>query len=67
MLWVRDLIEQGSNKWNLHIIKDTLIPYDNDIINQIPISNQNEKDIVMWMANKHGKYSVKFGYHFLHD
>lgn len=54
MFWVRDLIDEANQKWNIPKLKRTFIPYDIEKIIQIPIENQEEEeeDILMWMDDK---------------
>lgn len=45
----------------------TFITYDSNKITQIPICNQEEENIITWMANKDGNYTIKLGYDWFHN
>lgn len=44
-------IDYKSQKWNIPLIKDIFLPYDNKIF-QISLDDQDKNDFIMWMNNK---------------
>ncbi|KAK3222291.1 hypothetical protein Dsin_009316 [Dipteronia sinensis] len=48
--------------WNMQILKDNFISCDVNAISQIPISNGDRKDTIMWHYDEKGVYTVKSGY-----
>jgi ribonuclease HI len=59
---VKDLIDQTSHQWNSQLISQTFIPMEANKILQIPISNDEEEDLICWQGTKDGNYSVRSGY-----
>lgn len=59
---VRDLIQDDGTEWNSEVISANFIPYEQDIIKQIPIIHPRYDDELMWMLDADGIYTVKSGY-----
>ncbi|KAK3193905.1 hypothetical protein Dsin_025215 [Dipteronia sinensis] len=49
------------------MLKDNFIPCDVNAISQIPISNGDRKDTIMWNYDEKGVYTVKSGYWIGHN
>lgn len=47
VLWIRDLIDHESKKWNQNMLDKILLPYDKERINQIHIGNDEDEDTTM--------------------
>lgn len=52
VFWVRDLIDEESHKWNIHLLERTFNNYDIEKNLQIPLDNHDEENALMWMMSK---------------
>jgi hypothetical protein len=64
---VNQLITKPQMTWDHSLIDSLFLPYDAKAIKQIPLTNQNHADKLIWLGNTHGDYSVRSGYRFLVD
>ena len=58
-----DLIELDMNCWRQDLVMTTFRSEDAKAICQIPLSRRCVADLIIWMHNRNGRYSVKFGYY----
>ncbi|MCH80635.1 hypothetical protein A2U01_0001405, partial [Trifolium medium] len=60
---VRDImLFQPTKDWNYNLIDQTFLPFERDLIKQIPLITEATEDQLMWPHTKEGDYSVKSGY-----
>jgi hypothetical protein len=52
-----------TGQWDEDLLKRLFCPIDVRRILQIPINNQGFDDFIAWHHTKHGRYTVKSGYH----
>ena len=64
---VNQLITKPQMTWDHSLIDSLFLPYDVEAIKQIPLSNQDHADKLIWPGTTHGDYSVRSGYRFLID
>ncbi|XP_023634308.1 uncharacterized protein LOC111829455 [Capsella rubella] len=62
-LLLTQFIDRQRNMWRMELLKQFFDPSDVSLINAIPVGNYAEKDALGWHFTKHGKYTVKSGYH----
>ena len=60
---VPDLIDWGIHGWKRDIIMAHFNREEAEAICRIPLSRRVVEDLVTWMHNKKGEYSIRFGYH----
>jgi hypothetical protein len=60
---VSDLINPITEHWDEEILQSLLSPVDVYRIMQIPLHNRGFDDFIAWSYTKHGRYSVRSGYH----
>ena len=67
--WVREdwlvseLIDWNISQWDRFLIDKAFSKYDAEAILRIPLSRRYVLDVMVWMHNKNGWYSVRSGYH----
>ncbi|XP_024640753.1 uncharacterized protein [Medicago truncatula] len=59
---VKDLLIGSPPDWNKKLIEDTFIPFEGIQIQQLPLTDKENQDSLMWMFSETGVYSVKTGY-----
>jgi hypothetical protein len=59
---VSDLIDPVSERWYEEVLRSLLSPVDVRIL-QIPLHNKGFEDFVAWGFTKHGRCTVRSGYH----
>jgi len=60
---VSELIDWATFQWNRAFINMAFSRYDAEAIYRIPLSRQCVPDMLFWLYNKNGRYSVRSGYH----
>ncbi|KAK9913636.1 hypothetical protein M0R45_037446 [Rubus argutus] len=66
-LFANEIIKEDTHSWRTDHI-DSFIPNSEVIaINNIVIGDANVDDRMIWPMEKSGKYTVRSGYHFLHN
>ncbi|KAL6998767.1 hypothetical protein U1Q18_043543, partial [Sarracenia purpurea var. burkii] len=53
---------KDEGRWNSQAIR-SMLPLDADLIEAIPLSVQNNEDVLVWHYSKDGRYSVRTGYY----
>ncbi|GAU23366.1 hypothetical protein TSUD_334130 [Trifolium subterraneum] len=54
-----------SKGWNHTIIDQTVLPFEGELIKQIPLIPEIKEDQLMWPHTKEGVYAVKSGYNLI--
>ena len=62
---VSALILPTSAHWNTALIDQHFLPYDAEVIKNIPLSERFPPDKIYWLGSTNGLYTVKSGYRFL--
>jgi hypothetical protein len=63
---VSELIQiQPTKEWNSSLIDRIFIPFERDLIKQLPIIQDSIEDYLMWPHTPEGGYTVKSGYNIL--
>ncbi|PNX98065.1 ribonuclease H [Trifolium pratense] len=62
LIKVKELMDDNYNDWNVTIINQIFNPYEAHMIQQIPILDKTQSDILTWDGTRDGHYSVKSGY-----
>lgn len=60
---VSNLINKTKNNWKEPIIHNLFLPFEAFQIKQIPITDTNAEDELVWASSQDGNYSVKTGYY----
>jgi hypothetical protein len=60
---VSQLISPITGSWDEDLLADMFNPVDVTRILQIPINSQGFDDFIAWSYTKHGRYTVRSGYH----
>jgi hypothetical protein len=60
---VSDLINPITEQWDEEILQSLMSPVDVYRIMQIPLHNRGFDDFIAWSYTKHGRYTVRSGYH----
>ncbi|KAK9996844.1 hypothetical protein SO802_021530 [Lithocarpus litseifolius] len=60
---VLDLIDCSNYQWDKELVATVFHRFDADAILRIPLSHSYVSDVLLWLHNKNGRYSVKSGYH----
>ena len=60
---VSELIDWNNFQWDYSLIDKAFSKYDAEAIYRIPLSKRYVPDVMVWMHNKNGRYSVRSGYH----
>ncbi|XP_010436406.1 PREDICTED: uncharacterized protein LOC104720143 [Camelina sativa] len=63
---VSDLLEPGTSKWNIDLIKRTLPAHEKEIL-QLKPSKQGALDRWAWLLTQDGTYNTKSGYYTAHS
>jgi hypothetical protein len=59
------MLLQPQKSWNTNLIDQIFLPFESDLIKQIPLIDVPMDDRLMWPYSKDGIYSVKTGYNLL--
>jgi hypothetical protein len=59
------MISQPTKAWNIPLIDNIFLPFERDLIKQLPITHEPLEDQLMLPHTKNGVYSVKSGYNTL--
>jgi hypothetical protein len=59
------ILEEPSRCWNTNLIDSIFLPFEGDLIKQIPLTHDHHADQLMWPSSKEGIYTVKSGYNLL--
>jgi hypothetical protein len=63
---VSDLIlNQPNPTWNVTLIDNTFLPFERDLIKQLPLIQEPMEDQIMWPHTTNGCYNVKSGYNIM--
>ena len=60
---VSELIDWNISQWDCFLIDRAFSKYGVEAILRIPLSRRYVPDVMVWMHNKNGWYSVRSGYH----
>ena len=60
---VLELIDWNTFQWDRSLIDRVFSKYDVEAIFRIPLSRRFVPDVMVWLYNKNGRYSVHSGYH----
>ena len=60
---VSDLIDSELHEWRRDVIMGKFNREDAEAICKIPLSHRWVSNVMVWLHNRKGIYSVKFGYH----
>ena len=60
---VSELIDWNTFQWDRSLIDRAFSKYDAEAIFQIPLSRRYVPDVMVWLYNKNGQYSIRSGYH----
>ena len=60
---VSDLIDWTTFQWDHGLISSVFQRFDAEAIYRIPLSRRCVLDVLVWLHNKNGRYSVKSGFH----
>ncbi|PNX95563.1 ribonuclease H, partial [Trifolium pratense] len=63
LIKVKELMDSNYNEWNTDIINQVFLPYEAQMILNIPIIDKTQPDMLTWDCTQDGQYSVKSGYH----
>jgi len=61
-MYVCDLMNEGSNSWNMNLISGMFPPCIVDSIMQVPVLDVVTHDTLIWKEDKSGVYTIKTGY-----
>jgi ribonuclease HI len=56
-----------QNQWNQNLINKLFLPFEVDQIRNIPLTNIEQLDELIWNGTQDGHYSVRSGYHSIID
>lgn len=62
---VSKLMDQDRGCWNREIIEATLLPFEAEIVQKIPLCNTHQPGTLTWPYNPNDEYTIKSGYKFL--
>lgn len=69
VLWIRDLIDQKGQKWNIPVIENVFLSYDSQLILQISFDSLDQEDTIMWTQSKkwklHGENKILLFFYIL--
>jgi hypothetical protein len=60
---VVELIDQDTKWWNANLIREIFHAEEAQVIQQIPLSPQLPKEVLIWRCIKNGIFSVRSAYH----
>ena len=61
-----DLIVPVNKEWKGNIIDNLFYNFEAAIIKNMPLYKSIQDDVLIWLFNPDGVYSVKSGYRYLH-
>ena len=61
--YVAELIDGNNFQWDHSIIDRAFSKFDAEAIYRIPLSRRYTSDVLVWLHNKNGRYSVRSGYY----
>lgn len=61
--YVAELIDGNNFQWDHSIIDRMFSKFDAEAIYRIPLSRRYTSDVLVWLHNKNGQYSVRSGYY----
>jgi hypothetical protein len=64
---VGSLILQDHMCWNVDLIDQIFLPWEAEIVKQIPLSYRKPDDLLIWRETKRGEFSVKSAYQLLYQ
>jgi hypothetical protein len=59
------MLLQPQKSWNSNLIDQIFLPFESELIKQIPLIDDPIEDQLMWPHSKDGSYTVKIGYNLL--
>jgi len=62
---VSELIDYEHARWRESLIRDVFIPYDAELILNLPLCDQWPQDKLIWHYMTNGVFSVKSAYHLI--
>ena len=57
-----ELLLHNPTRWNREVIEIAFNPHEANIVQQIPLAQENIPDTIAWNFDLKGNYSVKSGY-----
>jgi hypothetical protein len=60
---VSQLIDPTTSSWDEDLIRSIFCTVDDKRIMQIPLNTNGFGDFISWKYTKHGRYTVRSGYH----
>ena len=60
---VSDLIDSELHEWRRDVIMERFNREDAEAICKIPLNHRHVSDVMVWLHNRKGIYSVRFSYH----
>lgn len=64
-LYVKDLFLAGRRVWDPGLVEKNFLPWEVEMIQQIPISEGYVEDLIIWPLTHDGDYSVQGPYQML--
>ena len=62
---VSNLINNNPHCWNVELIDEIFLPRDTSLIKSLPLSFRKPRDVLIWVDNPKGLFTVKSAYHLL--
>ncbi|XP_075649857.1 uncharacterized protein LOC142620362 [Castanea sativa] len=59
---VGELIDQENARWKLDVLAPLFLPYEDDIIQSIPLSSRIPEDNLVWAESPNRKFNVRSAY-----
>ncbi|XP_050241121.1 uncharacterized protein LOC126690018 [Quercus robur] len=64
---VKDLFYPGTRIWDPGLLERTFVPWEAELIKNIPVSEGWIEDLLIWPLTPDGHYSVRSAYHMLFE
>ena len=64
---VSSLIDPMTKWWNVDLVRESFLSFEADTILKIPLSHTLPEDLIIWIGNRRGEFSVKSAYHIAHN
>ena len=64
---VKDLFYPGTRIWDSGLLERTFVPWEAELIKNIPVSEGWTEDLLIWPLTPDGHYSVRSAYHMLSE
>ena len=60
---VSTLIDRDTKRWKANLVKSLFLPFEANIVLNIPLNHNLPNDKIIWVGNKKGEFTMKSAYY----